>query len=475
MKMEWLRLRKGQRIILVISIGVLGVLIFSSSSRAIPAFARKYNLSCTSCHTKPPRLNPFGEVFNMNGFQIPATKEGEIRKKKKVGRVNLERSISNIFAARVIGNFVETFQGGDKNEANLTFPNELELFLAGTLTQHISYFFEYQAEQPEIEGGRSNPLGSQLAEGEFEEGGGEFVLGRSFLIFNLGPMVRGVPLPKSGLMVIGPMIRIGMIDPSTFFSFPMERQYFKGIPGRVDSAGRLRRFSLAQSGFASSLKFFGVRTEKGGFIEVTENVFYNGEGFGIDLHAMVGSFILQAGMLQGVGGEARDNNMKKDPYLMGRFNFGGREFLSGSVSVLANWGNDTAMVDKDLVDWFRYGFAGNIKYQHLDLYGVIIWDKIKDLPMATIAAFDEDAYGFTVEADYHATDKLLLMAKYDQLNAGGFINQKEDGQVISFQARYYIRDNLGIYVRDSYNIEGVSSNPLNNFRNALTLGVDFDW
>ncbi|HIE65039.1 MAG: hypothetical protein ABGX83_09135 [Nitrospira sp.] len=411
----------------------------------------------------------------MNGFQIPATKEGEIRKKKKIGRVNLERSISNIFAVRVVGNLVETFHGGNKDEANLTFPNLLELFLAGTLTQDISYFFEYEAEQPEIEGGIPDPLGSQLGEGEFEEVGGEFVLARSFLIFNLGSMIRGAPLPRSGLIAIGPMLRIGMIDPSTFFSFPMERQYFKGIPGRVDSGGRLRRFSLPQSGFASSLKFFGVRTSEGGFIEVTENVFYNGEGFGIDLHAMVGNFILQAGMLQGVGGESRDINMKKDPYLMGRFNFGGSEYLSGSVSVLANWGNDTAMVNKDLVDWFRYGFAGNIKYKHLDLYGAIIWDKIRNLPMATLTSFDEDAYGITVEADYLATDKLLLMVRYDQLSSGGFINQKEDGMVVSFQARYYIRDNLGIFLRDSYNINGVSANPLNSFRNALTLGVDFDW
>jgi hypothetical protein len=448
---------------------------FPSPASAIPAFARKYDLSCTSCHTKPPRLNPFGEMFNLNGFQIPATREGEIRKKRKIGRVNLERSIGNIFAARTFGRFVESFQGGHEDEVNQTFPNLLELFLAGTLTQHISYFFEYEVEMPEIEGGIAEPLGSELAEGEFEEVGGEFVLARSFLIFNLGSMIRGVPLPSSGTMVIGPMIRIGNLDPSTFFSFPMERQYFKGIPGRVDSGGKLRRFSLPQPGFASSMKFFGVRTGDGGFIEVTDNVLYNGEGFGVDLHALVGSFILQAGMMQGIGGEARDNNMKKDPYIMGRFNFGGSEYFSGSVSALANWGNDTATVDNKLVDWFRYGFAGNIKYKHLDIYGIVIWDKITGLPKSTLAVFDEKANGFTVEADYLATDKLLLMFRYDRLKSGGLFSQKEDGETVSFQARYYIRDNLGIFIRDTYNLKEVSMNPLNSFQNATTFGVDFDW
>jgi hypothetical protein len=38
---------------------------------AIPAFARKYKTSCTTCHTIFPKLNPFGEQFRRNSYRFP--------------------------------------------------------------------------------------------------------------------------------------------------------------------------------------------------------------------------------------------------------------------------------------------------------------------------------------------------------------------------------------------------------------------
>jgi hypothetical protein len=38
---------------------------------AVPAFARKYKTSCTTCHTIFPKLNPFGEQFRRNNFRFP--------------------------------------------------------------------------------------------------------------------------------------------------------------------------------------------------------------------------------------------------------------------------------------------------------------------------------------------------------------------------------------------------------------------
>lgn len=37
----------------------------------IPAFARKYNTSCQTCHNNPPELNDFGWAFKKNGFKFP--------------------------------------------------------------------------------------------------------------------------------------------------------------------------------------------------------------------------------------------------------------------------------------------------------------------------------------------------------------------------------------------------------------------
>ena len=68
------------RIFSLLLLSALAVTFLPAPAEAIPAFARKYDLTCTSCHTKPPRLNAFGEAFHMAGFQIPGAVEGEVRK-----------------------------------------------------------------------------------------------------------------------------------------------------------------------------------------------------------------------------------------------------------------------------------------------------------------------------------------------------------------------------------------------------------
>ncbi|MHB0962428.1 MAG: hypothetical protein ACYC5V_04355 [Gemmatimonadaceae bacterium] len=42
---------------------------------AIPAFARKYRVSCSMCHQPVPRLTPFGENFAANGFEMAVGEE----------------------------------------------------------------------------------------------------------------------------------------------------------------------------------------------------------------------------------------------------------------------------------------------------------------------------------------------------------------------------------------------------------------
>ena len=55
--------------------GALIVLVLTAATpaAAIPAFARKYQTSCLTCHTVYPKLNPFGEAFRRNGYRFPGT------------------------------------------------------------------------------------------------------------------------------------------------------------------------------------------------------------------------------------------------------------------------------------------------------------------------------------------------------------------------------------------------------------------
>jgi hypothetical protein len=48
-----------------------GIVAYSSSAAAIPAFARRYEATCQTCHTAFPKLTPFGEAFRRNAYRFP--------------------------------------------------------------------------------------------------------------------------------------------------------------------------------------------------------------------------------------------------------------------------------------------------------------------------------------------------------------------------------------------------------------------
>src|SRR5437763_7087428 len=58
------------------AIAVVGAILASApKSSAIPAFSRKYQTACTTCHNNYPELNDFGEAFKKNGFKFPKDDE----------------------------------------------------------------------------------------------------------------------------------------------------------------------------------------------------------------------------------------------------------------------------------------------------------------------------------------------------------------------------------------------------------------
>ena len=49
---------------------LLALTLFASEAFSIPAFARKYNMTCKTCHSPFPKLKPYGEDFAANGFVL---------------------------------------------------------------------------------------------------------------------------------------------------------------------------------------------------------------------------------------------------------------------------------------------------------------------------------------------------------------------------------------------------------------------
>lgn len=436
-----------------------------TSSFALPAFARKYDLSCTSCHTKPPRLNSFGEAFHMAGYQIPMTREGENREKRRIGRVFSETNLLNIFSVKTEGDLARYSSGGTSREFSLPFPQNIGIYLAGTITDAISYFFEFEHERQDDSGNTNFGLGKE-----------------AFVMINLPALLGSgshtMSSHGSSPSVHGPMMMAGKIDPSTNFSYPTNRQIIGEVPGHRNQNSTTTRFALTPYAFAS--KFFGVQTADEEPLSVTRPVLYNTTGSpGIDFHAMVGETLLQAGIMEGNNAGSSDENNKKDFYLMGRMNFGGASYLSGSLSGFGYFGYDTARVPitpttSALVDWRRMGVGGNIKYRFLDIYGAYVMDTLQNLPDNVQSGFDNRAEGFTIEGDYLTTDRLLLSLRLDHLRAGG-TSDRQDGSLVTLQSRYYLRDNFSFYLRNTINTKAVTNNPIRNFKNLIASGLNFDF
>ncbi|MBF0292143.1 MAG: hypothetical protein HQK86_08310 [Nitrospinae bacterium] len=56
----------------------VAVIIFATPAwlEAIPAFSKKYEIACASCHSSFSTLNEFGDKFKINGWQMPDSEDG---------------------------------------------------------------------------------------------------------------------------------------------------------------------------------------------------------------------------------------------------------------------------------------------------------------------------------------------------------------------------------------------------------------
>ena len=64
---------------LAVLLGAAILLLQPTKGHAIPAFARQYNTSCSTCHIDFPKLNDFGKAFKDAGFKFPKDDEAVIK------------------------------------------------------------------------------------------------------------------------------------------------------------------------------------------------------------------------------------------------------------------------------------------------------------------------------------------------------------------------------------------------------------
>jgi len=146
---------------LVVLGGFLWILATTPRADAIPAFSRKYQTSCSTCHSNYPELNDFGEAFKKNGFKFPKdddqfVKEPPVLLGAKAQKEAFPKALypgeipgSVPIGFRYSGNFnwnakqpAPLQAAGFTPQTDLFVPNTLTIISAGSFGQNFAFWID---------------------------------------------------------------------------------------------------------------------------------------------------------------------------------------------------------------------------------------------------------------------------------------------------------------------------------------------
>ena len=131
----------------------LASVILPTRAFAIPAFARKYETSCITCHVAPPKLNAFGRAFKNRGYRMPKDDEDLIKQKQVALGAPAWKQVwpKGTWPASIPGGeFMSiNFQSDFTIHPSARVTNEFDgmgnvaLFIGGTVGETLSFFGDF--------------------------------------------------------------------------------------------------------------------------------------------------------------------------------------------------------------------------------------------------------------------------------------------------------------------------------------------
>lgn len=111
---------------------------FAQSANAIPAFARRYEAPCSTCHVAWSLLNETGRDFKVNGFKFSPDDEPE----------NIISDFLKLDENFPVGGIIKLrpYDKKKSGDAKVQAVHAIELVIAGTIYDNISGFIELEAE-----------------------------------------------------------------------------------------------------------------------------------------------------------------------------------------------------------------------------------------------------------------------------------------------------------------------------------------
>jgi len=138
------------------------VLASAPKSHAIPAFSRKYQTSCTTCHNNYPELNDFGEAFRKNGFKFPKDDDVFVKQDPVLlgSKAQKEAFPEAVYPGEIPGSLPIAFRyegnfnwnakqpapvvsaGGYVPRTDLFVPNTFTIISAGSFGPNLSFWID---------------------------------------------------------------------------------------------------------------------------------------------------------------------------------------------------------------------------------------------------------------------------------------------------------------------------------------------
>ncbi len=129
---------------------LLSASLLVDEASAIPAFARKYRFSCSTCHVAVPKLKDYGEEFAANGFMLPKDQE-PTRAYVRTGddELLLQRQLPIAIRFDIWAQLADR----ETAKSDFQFPYGIKLLSGGPISRHVSYYFYfYIDERGEVSG-----------------------------------------------------------------------------------------------------------------------------------------------------------------------------------------------------------------------------------------------------------------------------------------------------------------------------------
>lgn len=234
---------------------ILVVLASAPKSSAIPAFSRKYQTSCTTCHSNYPELNDFGEAFKKNGFKFPKDDEVFVKEPPVLlgSKAQKEAFPAAVYpgeipgylpiAFRYEGNFTLNRKGpqgfiqqnGFTPRTDLFAPNTFTIIAAGSFGQNLSFWID---DDISVDAGNAN---GSLGDGwlKYSDLGHGIGLPKNALNVRFGQFELDLPFTQAKSIYLSPYDiygepsvagSLGTTNNQTVFGSPQRGIEFGGTP-----------------------------------------------------------------------------------------------------------------------------------------------------------------------------------------------------------------------------------------------------